>query len=440
MKSTVETLEPTRVKVTVVADYEELEPQMEEAYREIAQQVEIPGFRKGHVPPRIIDQRFGRGAVIEQVVNEVLPGFYAEAIRENDLRPMSQPEVEVEEVPATEGEPGGELKFTAEVDVVPDFELPSIEGREVVVDPVLVEEPAIQEELDELRSRFATLKTLDRAAEDGDYLTLNLEATVDGETIDSLSEVSYELGSGTMLEGQDEALQGAEAGQELTFTSAIRGGEHAGKDATIDVEIVSVKERELPEADDDFAQMVSEFDTAEELWEDLRETVAKRNISTQALEARDKLLEQLLAEAEILLPASVVDHEISHRIGEDASEEDREEIRAAAEADIRQQVFLEELAETQKVQVGQQELYEFIMQTAQSFGLDPMQMFQDSNQIQNMMAELARTKALVSVLRGATVKDTNGEVVDISEFTADPAEQSAAEEDVDEDLIADFSE
>ncbi|WP_350258902.1 trigger factor [Scrofimicrobium sp. R131] len=425
MKSTVESLEPTRVKVTVEADYDELKPDMDKAYREIAQQVSIPGFRKGHVPPRIIDQRFGRGVVIEQVVNEVLPGLYSRAVMDNELRPVSQPDVDVVEVPAAEGEPGGLLKFTAEVDVVPAFDVPEFEGLEVEVSPVEVDDEAVQAELDELRGRFATLKNLERAAEDGDYLTLDLEAKVGDEVIDTLSEVSYELGSGNMLEGQDEALRGQEAGAEVTFTSTVRGGEYAGQDATIEVKVISVKERELPEADDDFAQMVSEFDTAEELLADLREQVARRGVSQQALEARDKLLAQLLEQTEILLPESAIEHELSHRVDENTSDEDKQSIREAVENDLRQSIFLETLAEKSDVQVGQQELFEFMMQTAQTFGMDPGQLFQDQRQIQNMMVELARTKALVAVLRGATVKDTNGELVDISEFTADPAEAEA---------------
>lgn len=425
MKSTVESLEPTRVKVTVEADYDELKPDMDKAYREIAQQVSIPGFRKGHVPPRIIDQRFGRGVVIEQVVNEVLPGLYSRAVMDNELRPVSQPDVDVVEVPAAEGEPGGLLKFTAEVDVVPAFDVPEFEGLEVEVSPVEVDDEAVQAELDELRGRFATLKNLERAAEDGDYLTLDLEAKVGDEVIDTLSEVSYELGSGNMLEGQDEALRGQEAGAEVTFTSTVRGGEYAGQDATIEVKVISVKERELPEADDDFAQMVSEFDTAEELLADLHEQVARRGVSQQALEARDKLLAQLLEQTEILLPESAIEHELSHRVDENTSDEDKQSIREAVENDLRQSIFLETLAEKSDVQVGQQELFEFMMQTAQTFGMDPGQLFQDQRQIQNMMVELARTKALVAVLRGATVKDTNGELVDISEFTADPAEAEA---------------
>lgn len=428
MKSTVETLEPTRAKITVEADYDELKPQVEAAYKDIAQQVEIPGFRKGHVPPRIIDQRFGRGAVLEQVINDVLPGFYSQAVVENRLRPLSQPEVEVVETPALEGEPGGTLKFTAEVDVVPAFDMPSIEGLEVEVDPLVIQDEAVQLELDELRGRFATLKNLDRPGEDGDFLTLDVEAKVGDEVIDSLSDVSYELGSESMLEGQDEALRGKSAGDEVTFTSTVRGGEYAGEEATISAKVLSVKERELPEADDDFAQMVSEFDTAEELWEDLKRQVGRRGVSQQALEARDKLLGQLVEQAEILLPVAAVEHEVSHRVDEGISEEEREEVTAAVESDIRQQIFLDTLAETEQVQVGEQELYEFIIQTAQTFGMDPMQMFQDQRQVQNLATELARTKALVAVLRGATVKDTNGDVVDISEFTSDPAEVAGAAE------------
>lgn len=428
MKSTVESLEPTRAKLTVEVDYEDLKPQMDAAYKDIAQQVSIPGFRKGHVPARIIDQRFGRGAVIEQVVNEVLPRFYSQGIVENDLRPLGQPEVDVVEVPATEGEPGGILKFTAEVDVVPSFEIPDFDGLEVEVAPLTVDPADVQTELDELRGRFATLKTLDRAAADGDYLTLDLTATIGEEVIDSLTEVSYELGSGNMLEGQDDALRGASAGDKVTFTSEIRGGERAGETADIAVTVHSVKERELPEADDEFAQMVSEFDTAEELLADLEKQVGEQRRSGQALEARDLLLEKLLAQTEILLPEGVVEHEVSHRVGEDADDEEKQAAKERVEADLRQQLFMESLAEKQKVQVGQQELIDFMIQTSQTYGIDINQMFQDQNQIQNMMAELARTKALVSVLRSAVVKDTNGEVIDISDFTKEqPADEPVFE-------------
>ncbi len=425
MKSTVETLEPTKAKVTVTTDYAELEPFMAEAYKDIAGQVNIPGFRKGHVPPRIIDQRFGRGAVIEQVVNQIVPDQLNEAIVTNKLRPLAQPEIEVVEIPATEGAPGGQLVFTATMDIVPAFELPNLEGREVEVDVIEVDDADIEAELEELRGRFATLKNLDRPAEDGDFLTIDLTATVDGNEIDSLSDISYELGSGTMLVGQDEALRGANAGDTIQFTSEAAGGEYAGSAAVIDVTVTAVKERELPEVDDDFAMMVSEFDTAEELREDTANTVRESKKGQQALQARDSLLDQMIAETEIVLPAAVIDHEVTHRVGEDADEDAVKVARERLEADLKQQIFLDTLVEETNVQVDQQELIDFMMHTAQNFGMDLGTMLQDQAQIQNMYAELARTKALVSVLAKAIVKDANGEDVDLSAFTKDRAEAEA---------------
>ncbi len=431
MKSTVENLEPTKARLTVTVDYDELKPAMAEAYKEIANQVNIPGFRKGHVPPRIIDQRFGRGAVIEQVVNQVVPEHLNAAIIENNLRPLAQPQIEVEEIPATEGEPGGELVFSATMDIVPEFELPNLSGREIQVEAIEVSDEDVDLELEELRGRFATLKNLDRPAEDGDFLTIDLTATVDGEQIDSLSDVSYELGSGTMLPGQDEALRGSNAGDEIQFNSEVAGGEHAGADAVINVVVTAVKERELPEVDDDFALMVSEFDTAEELRADTVNVVREGKRGAQALQARDRLLEQLVEEAEIILPQGVLDIEVERRTDPESDEETRQQVRDRVEADIRQQIFLDSLVEAREIEVSQQELIDFMMHTAQSYGMDLGTMLQDQTQIQNLYAELARTKALVSVLSEAVVTDTAGESVDLSTFTKD-ASAEAEEAEVEE--------
>ena len=432
METTVETLEPTKTKLTVEVDYSELESFLAEAYKDIANQVNIPGFRKGHVPPRIIDQRFGRGAVIEQVVNESLPTYLNEAIIENDVRPLSQPEVEVEEIPATEGKPGGKLVFTAVMDVVPKFDLPNLVGREMEVPVLEVTEEDIDAELDELRSRFASLKTLDRPAEDGDFLTIDLEASVDGEMIDSLADVSYELGSGSMMEGQDEALEGVSAGDSVQFTSPIRGGEYAGQDATIDVTVQSVKERELPDVDEDFVMTVSEFDTVEELREDLANQVRSSKLGQQAVQARDQLLEEMLKEVEILLPATVIASEVARRTDGETDEDVLEAARERIETDLAKQIFLDTLAEEMKVQVDQKELIDFMMHASQTLGLDMAAMMQDEHQIQNMYAELARTKGLVAVLGNTVVRDTDGNVVDLSAFI-NPKQQEVAEEVADDD-------
>ena len=428
MKSTVETLEPTKVRLTVEIPVEELKSEMDKAYKSIANQVSIPGFRKGHVPARIIDQRFGRAAVIEQVVNEVLPGQYSAAVSENELRPMSQPEVEVTEIPSTTGELTGQLVFTAQVDVVPAFDIPEY-GKDTVieVDPVEVTDEDVQEELDALRGRFASLKTIKRQAKTGDFATIDLVATINGEEVDSVSDVSYEIGSGTMLDGQDTALRKTHAGDVVTFTSTLKGGEHEGEEAEVTLTVKSVKERELPEADDDFAQMVSEFDTIDELKEDLKKQAAQTKQSQQALQARDRLVENLLSRTEILLPESVIEHELSHRVAEDASAKAKKEAREAIEKEYRTEILAEELAKKNEVQVGQQELFDYAIQMSQTYGMDINRLFSDPQQISAVVADLGRAKALIEVLSEVTVKDTAGNDVDLSEFLGKSDEEAAAE-------------
>ena len=428
MKSTVETLEPTKVRLTVEIPVEELKSEMDKAYKSIDNQVSIPGFRKGHVPARIIDQRFGRAAVIEQVVNEVLPGQYSAAVSENELRPMSQPEVEVTEIPSTTGELTGQLVFTAQVDVVPAFDIPEY-GKDTVieVDPVEVTDEDVQEELDALRGRFASLKTIKRQAKTGDFATIDLVATINGEEVDSVSDVSYEIGSGTMLDGQDTALRKTHAGDVVTFTSTLKGGEHEGEEAEVTLTVKSVKERELPEADDDFAQMVSEFDTIDELKEDLKKQAAQTKQSQQALQARDRLVENLLSRTEILLPESVIEHELSHRVAEDASAKAKKEAREAIEKEYRTEILAEELAKKNEVQVGQQELFDYAIQMSQTYGMDINRLFSDPQQISAVVADLGRAKALIEVLSEVTVKDTAGNDVDLSEFLGKSDEEAAAE-------------
>ncbi|WP_026460773.1 trigger factor [Schaalia suimastitidis] len=439
MKSTVETLEPTKVRLTVEVPYTELEAEMKKAYKDISQQVSIPGFRKGHVPARIIDQRFGRAAVIEQVVNEVLPKHYSAAVAENDLRPMAQPDVEVTEIPNTSGAQGGQLVFTAEVAIVPDFELPELDETLVVeVDTTEVTDEDVTKELDDLRGRFATLKPITRKAKTGDFATLDIVAKIDGVEVDSAFDVSYEIGSGSMLDGQDKALRGAKAGEEVTFTSTLKGGEHEGEEAEVTMTIKAMKVRELPEADDDFAQMVSEFDTIDELMDDLRKQAGEGKTSQQALQARDRLVESLLEKVEILLPESVVDHEVEHRAGKDANAKAKKDAKADIERELRTELLSEALAKQLNVQVSQQELIDYAIQMSQTYGVDINQLFSNPQQMSSVVADLGRAKALIEALRLITVKDTEGQTVDLSKFLGDaPAEDEADEADATDAEVAD---
>jgi trigger factor len=437
VKSAVETLEPTKVKLTVEVSYDELKPSIDHAYSHIAQDVNIPGFRKGKVPPRIIDQRVGRPAVMEHAVNEGLSGFYAEAVRDNKLRPLGQPEVEVTKVPGlVPGEETGDLVFTAEVEVRPEIEVPELDGLSVTVDGVEVSEEDVQSRLDALRERFGTLVGVDRPAADTDFAVIDLIASIDGEEVDTVSGVSYQIGSGNMLDGLDEALTGLSAGETTTFTTVLVGGEHAGEKADVKVTATAVKQRDLPEADDDFAQMASEFDTAEELLADVREQVARIKAQNQAVQARDVLLEQLLEKIEIPVPAGAVETEVHRHLESEGRLEDevhRAEVTEQATDALRNQILLDTLAENLEVKVAQGELVDYLVSASRQYGMDPntfIQTIDQQGQIPAMVAEVARSKARAVALRRVAIVDAAGTAVDLSEYIGsdeDDAAQTALE-------------
>lgn len=423
MKSAVETLEPTRVKLSVEVPYEELKPNLDAAYQTIAQQVTIPGFRKGKVPPRIIDQRVGRAAVIEQAVNDALPELYRRAVAEAEIRPLGQPDVEVTGIPGLTG-PGGELTFTAEVDVRPEIVLPPLEELTVTVDGVDVTDEDVQARLDALRERFGTLVGVERPAEDGDFVVLDLRAEIAGEEIDSVSGISYQIGSGTMLPGLDEALVGLSAGETRTFAAPLAGGEHEGEDASITVTPSAVKRRDLPEADDEFAELASEFDTIDELREDLRAQAADGKRAQQAGQARDALVAALHAVVDFPTPQGVVDAEVNqHLEGEGRGQDDahREEVRAEATETLRNQLLLDALVDALGVSVQQDELIQFLLQTSRRFDVDPSTFISNADkagQIPFYVAELARSKAVALALTKVTVVDPSGATVDFSSLLA----------------------
>jgi trigger factor len=442
VKSAVETLEPTKVRLTVEVPYDELKPSIDHAYAHIAEQVNIPGFRKGKVPPRIIDQRVGRPAVMEHAVNEGLSGFYAEAVRENKLRPLGQPEVDVTKVPGlVAGDTDGDLVFTAEVEVRPEIEIPSLDGLSVTVDASEITDEDVQARLDTLRERFGTLVGVDRPAADKDFAVIDLVAKIDGEEVDTVSGVSYQIGSGNMLEGLDEALTGLSAGETTTFSTTLVGGDHAGEQAEVTVTASSVKERELPEADDDFAQMASEFDTVEELLADLREQATKIKAQNQAVQARDLLLEQLLEQLEIPVPAGAVEAEVHRHLESEGRLEDdvhRAEVTEQAQTALRNQILLDTLAENLEVKVDQGELVDYLVSASRQYGMDPntfIQTIDQQGQIPAMVAEVARSKALAVALRHVAVVDGSGAAVDLSEYIGtdeEDAAQSALEDAVTE--------
>lgn len=442
MKSDVENLEPTRVKLTVTAPYEDLSEAVDKAYREVAGQVNIPGFRRGKAPKRIIDQRVGRGYVLEQAVNDMLPKLYQQALMEHELRVLSAPEVDVTGIPNVSGEAGGELTFTAEVDVVPEIAFPDLSGEELTVDAVEISDEEIEDALTALRQRFGTLKNVDREIQDGDFVVLDLRAEIDGEEVDSVSGISYEVGSDSMLPGMDEALVGASVDEEKTFTSTLVGGDHAGEDAECTIKATAVKERELPEADDEFAELASEFDTIDELRDDLRVQVSEGKVSEQAFAARGKLLELLKEKVTFPLPNGIVEEEVNQQLAgkEDASDDDRNETREKVEAALREQLMLDTLADEREVQVGQEELVNSLVHTAQTYGMDPNQFIQsavNAGQLESFAADLRRNKALAEMLLEVKVVDTEGNTVDLSSFVKSSKDEDSADADAADDYASD---
>ena len=433
MKTAVEELSPTRVRLSVEVSFEELKPSLDKAYKEVAQQARIPGFRPGKVPPRVIDMRIGRGAVLTEAVNDALPEFYSKAVQEAEVFVLGQPEVEI-----TQLEDGKELSFTAEVEVRPKFELPDFSTLTITVDSAEVTPDDIDEYLTNLRERFASLKTAARAAEDGDYVTLDLSASRDGELVEDAQAtgLSYQVGSGTMLDGLDEALTGLSAGESATFSTELAGGEAVGQEADVTVTVQSVKVRELPELDDDFAQLASEFDTLDELREDTRTQLARMKKLQQATQARDKAIDAVVDSIEIPLPEKFVEHELTHarenidnqlaqmnmskedylKTLEKTEEEFDADLVEQSQRSVRVSFVLDEVARSENLSVNQAELSYFVADQAQRMGISPeyfARQLTESGQVGVAITEVLRGKAATLTAERVTVTDDKGETVDV---------------------------
>ena len=441
MKTDVEELSPTRVKLTIEVPFSELKSSVDKAYREVAKQVRIPGFRPGHVPPRVIDQRLGRGVVLEQAVNDAVPQLYGKALEDNDVLALGQPELEI-----TQLDDGEQLAFTAEVDVQPKFELPDITGMPVTVDNADVTPDEVEEFIAGLRERFASLKGVERPVQAGDYVSIDLYATVDGKPVEDAqaSGISYEVGSGSVLDGLDEALTGMSAGDASTFTAELAGGEHAGEQAEVAVTVHSVKIKELPELDDEFAQSASEYDTLGEFRAGTRTRLESVKRMQQAAQARDRALEALLDRLDIPLPERLVASETERReqsldeqleragvtreaylASRELSEADLSaEIAADARRSVKTGFVLDQIARSEELGVEQEELNAYIVNQAYRLGVPPDRLAKevvDRGQLGVAISEVRRSKALDLLAERAAVTDEAGHAVDVKAIVAEAA-------------------
>jgi trigger factor len=453
VKTDVEELSPTRVRLTIEVPFEELKPSLDRAYREVARQVRIPGFRPGRVPPRVIDQRIGRGAVLEQAVNDAVPQLYGKALEEHDVFALGQPEVEV-----TKLDDGKELAFTAEVDVRPKFDIPNIDGMPVTVESADVTPDQVEEYIGTLRERFASLKGTDKPAGEGDFVSIDLSAEVDGQPVEDAQAngVSYEVGSGQMLDGLDEALTGMSVGESKTFTAELAGGTLAGTSADVTVKVESVKVKELPELDDEFAQSASEFDTLGELRAGTRAQLESMRRAGQAGQARERAMDALLARVDIPLPEDLVNREIESRRQSLAErlarsgntlDEYLEATSQTAEAlddqladDARRSVkagfVLDKLAADEELGVDQNELVSYLTEQAYRMGIPPDRLakeLSDRGQLGSAAADVLRTKALTLIAERAKVTDEAGRDVDIKAAAEEAEGAEAAEAAADAD-------
>lgn len=457
MKSTVEQLSPTRVRINVEVPFAELEPDFQRAYKELAKQVRLPGFRPGKAPAKLLEARIGREAMLDQIVNDALPSRYGQAVAESDVQPLGRPNIEV-----TKKEYGQDLQFTAEVDIRPKISPPDLSALTVSVDPIEIGEDDVDAELQSLRTRFGTLTAVDRPVAVGDVVSIDLSATVDGEDIPNAAAegLSHEVGSGRLIAGLDDAVVGLSADESRVFTAKLAAGEHAGQEAQVTVTVRSVKERELPEPDDEFAQLASEFDSIDELRASLSDQVRQAKRAQQAEQIRNATIDALLEQVDVPLPESYVQaqfdsvlhsalsglnhdegwfNELLVEQGSSRAAFDAE-ARTASEKDVKRQLLLDALADELQVQVGQDDLTERLVTTSRQYGIEPQQLFgylQERNQLPTMFADVRRELAIRAAVEAATVTDSDGNTIDTSEFfgkrvsageaeEAEPADEGAA--------------
>jgi trigger factor len=419
LKTTVEKLNPTRVKLTIEVDQASFKPALDAAYKSISSQVNIPGFRKGNVPAQILDQRVGKDSILAQAINDGMDSFYREAIQSEKLRPLSTPQAEVKSAPSA-SEPDKALIIELEVEVRPEFKLPDYKGMQIKVDTVKVAKMDIETELDALRARFGTLVEVDRPAKMGDFTTIDLAAQSEGKQIDNVKDISYEIGSGQLLDGIDEALDTLTAGETTTFRSKLVGGDEAGKEAEVTMTLTAVQERELPKADDEFAQLASEFDTVAELRADIEAGIEKAMVQKQILQARDLIVDELLLKAKIPLSQETISREVENHLAGEGREKDdahRKEVTEETEKNYQVQILLDAVAEAEEVKVEDQELIEYLAFASRNYNMEPndfIKQVANAGQVPSFVEELSRRKAVDVLVALAEISDSKGAKVSVT--------------------------
>ena len=412
------------MKLSVDVTFEELKPHISAAYQTLSERITIPGFRKGKVPSAMIDQRVGRGAVLDEAINAALPTFYSQAAKDNNVLVIGRPTVDIKELKDNES-----LSFTVEVDVRPELKLPNFSTLEISVDDVAVLDKDLDEQIDALRARFGTLSTVEKKVENKDFVSIDLIATADGKELEggTANDISYEVGSARMIDGLDEALMGLSANESKEFSTQLVGMSE-GETGNVKVTVKAVKHRDLPPVDDAFAKLASEFETLAELKEDVRSRLTKLKEMEQGAQARDLLVEKLIAMIEIPLPQEIIDAEVNEHLEKEGRLEDdkhRAEVNIEVSQTIQREFLLDSIVKAESVSVNESELTEYLVRASQRYGMTPDQFIKEvseAGQITTMVAEVARAKALAGVLGRVKVKDKSGKKVDLEALRPKEAE------------------
>ncbi len=427
MKSAVEKLSPTRVKLSIEVNFEELEPYIAGAYKTLGERINIPGFRKGKIPTAMIDQRIGRPAVLDEAINSALSPFYSAALKEENVFVIGRPTIDIKELVDRE-----KFSFTAEVDVRPELALPNFSEITLTVDDVVVSDDEVAEQVDALRARFGTLTTVEKTIENGDFVSIDLVATVDGKEVDggTANDISYEVGTNRMVDGLDEALAGLKAGESKRFDTKLVGQKDEEKGA-VDVTVKAVKHRDLPELNDEFAKLASEFETLAELRADVQTRLERVKHLEQGAHARDLLVEKLQSDVEIPLPANVIEDEVNDHLEKEGRLEDavhRAEVTEEVTKSLTQEILFDSIVQAEQVSVNENELTEYLVRASSRYGMTPDQFIKEvseAGQITTMVAEVSRAKALAGVLARVKVVTKSGKVVNLEELAPKPAVPAA---------------
>jgi trigger factor len=440
--STIERLSETSAKLTITVPFAELKPHVDKAYQDIAGQVSIAGFRKGKVPRTLIDQRYGRAAVLQEAINAVLPGAYEAAIAEQKITPLGQPDVDV-----TKLEDDDEVEFTALVDVRPDFDLPDFATIKIDVTNADVTDEQVNERVELLRQRFATYSDVERAAKKGDYIIFDLSAAQGGKELEDSQAhgMTYQVGTGGLIDGLDEAVKGLKAGESKTFSSKLVGGLHKDESADITITVSKVQKQDLPEVDAEFAGLVSEYDTAEEMIAGLRDSLERMARLEQASQARDKALDAVIDATKFPLPENMVSGEVEARKeqiteqlsrmgmsiedylerGEESTKDPEEfwaDMAKHSERAIRAQIILDKIAEERAIPVSQEDLTAMLLQKAEENGSTPDEEAKhmvEHGHMAEWLGDIRRGKAVGLIVNSAKVVDANGKQVNVAGLRSD---------------------